>query len=199
MDTNSIRTATPADLRFILALQRNFSNQIGYIPAGPTLREIDRGRVAIGELNATEAGMLLWQPALTSQPTTAAIIQAAVRMDAQRQALGLTLVNTIAQQAAAAGTTILQAWCRSDLESNLFWAAAGFSKIATREGGKGRNHPMILWRLPLLETADLRAMPIDKKPRGPGGQFSRETQAIILTEVASQTHDPTHPMSSASA
>lgn len=184
MDSRTIRIANQADLKFVLDLQRKFSNQIGYLPAGPTNRELERGRILVGELNATEAGMLLWQPQFVGQPKTAGIIQAAVAMDAQKRYLGLRLVSEVIDTATKNGSTILQAWCRSDLESNAFWQALGFLTVATRPGGTSKGKPHLLWRLALNQTANLYQLPNDKYSRGPGGKFSRQAQATIPELVA---------------
>jgi N-acetylglutamate synthase-like GNAT family acetyltransferase len=168
-----IRQATAADLLFVRDLQRRFTNQIGFLPTEATQRELARGRIMIGTLNDAEAGFLYTLPALASQPTTTAIIQTAVRMDAQRQLLGLTMINAIASAATAAGQTILQAWCKANLEANHFWQAAGFKAIATRPGGNRKHIPHILWRLALDDSAELTILPADKYNRLPGGRFAK--------------------------
>lgn len=178
-----IRKAKATDLLFIRDLQRRFTNQIGFLPTQATQRELERGRILIGTLNDDEAGFLYTLPRLTSQPTTTAIIQTAVRMDAQRQLLGLQMITQIAHAAAAAGQTILQAWCKANLEANHFWQAAGFKPIAIRPGGNGKQVPHILWRLPLQDTADLTILPADKYNRQPGGRFARRERQTIEPDL----------------
>ena len=168
-----IRLATPKDLLFIRDLQRRFTNQIGFIPSAGVERELNRGRILLGAINNQEAGFLLTIPHLTSQPCTTAIIQTAVRLDAQRLSLGSELVNTLARTARDQGNTILQAWCKANLEANLFWQAQGFTAVATRNGGNGKHVPHILWRQPLTPTADLSTLPIEQYNRSPGGRFAR--------------------------
>jgi len=178
-----IRTATQADLLFIRDLQRRFSNQIGFFPPAATQREIEWGHVFHAGLNEDDAGFLLVQPALGGQRTTAAIIQAAVRMDAQRQKIGLALVEAIASKAQAAGSTILQCFCRQDLEANLFWQAAGFDAIATRRGGNAHGENLILWRKPLRNGVNAAFLPPVSKNRGPGGKFTTAANATPLLAV----------------
>ena len=153
-----IRQATAADLLFVRDLQRRFTNQIGFLPTEATQRELARGRIMIGTLNDAEAGFLYTLPALAS---------------AQRQLLGLTMINAIASAATAAGQTILQAWCKANLEANHFWQAAGFKAIATRPGGNRKHIPHILWRLALDDSAELTILPADKYNRLPGGRFAK--------------------------
>lgn len=178
-----IRVATAADLRFVRDLQLRFSNQIGFIPPTATQREIEWGHVFHAALNDDDAGFLLVQPALSGQRTTAAIIQAAVRMDAQRQKIGLALVAAIAAKAQAAGSTILQCFCRADLEANLFWKAAGFEAVATRRGGNKHDQNCTLWRKPLRKGVNTAfPLPVSKN-RGPGGKFTSQANATPLLAV----------------
>ena len=176
-----IRAATPADLLFIRDLQRKFHNEIGFIPNAATARELEAGNVAIGELNADDAGFLLIRPRLAAQPTTAAIIQAAVHTDAQRRSVGLALINAAEQAARLNGSTILQATCRSNLEANLFWRAAGFTAIATRPASKTYRQPLIIYRVALVDGTNLRIIPPDRKPRGPGGHWVKVGTEVLPT------------------
>ena len=178
METPAVRIAQPSDLRFVRSLARTFTNQIGFIPDAATERELHRRNILLGELNNAEAGFLLTLPTLASQPTTAAIIQTAVHLDAQRNAVGLALVAEAAATAKANGALILQAWCRSDLEANDFWRAAGFAAIAARPGGNAHAQNHTLWRLALHENADLRALPRDQYARAPGGKFTTREKAV---------------------
>jgi N-acetylglutamate synthase-like GNAT family acetyltransferase len=178
-----IRTATQADYRFVKDLQNKHRNEIGFIPPGATQREIEWGHVLFAEENADDAGFLLVQPALGGQRTTAAIIQAAVRMDARRMKIGLALVAAIAAKAKAAGSTILQCWCRTDLDANAFWNAAGFQHIATRNGGTIKNIPCRLWRLPLDIPADALSILPDNGRNGPGGRFQQRVERLPLFDA----------------
>ena len=175
-----ITVATPADLLFIRDLQRRFSNQIGFFPTVATERELERGNVLTGTLNDDNAGFLLIRPALSCQPTTATIIQAAVRMDAQRWGVGLALVEQAASAAIARGQTILQASCRQSLEANLFWPAAGFVAVATRQGGNAHAEQIIIWRKPLVQGVNLANLHVDAYARAPGGKFTTKDRASIL-------------------
>ena len=179
-----IRRATTADLRFIRDLQRRFTNQIGFFPSAATERELERGNILHGSLNDDDAGFLLIRPALSCQPTTATIIQAAVRMDAQRQAVGLALVKQAATDALVHGSTILQASCRASLNANLFWPAAGFHAIATRRGGNAHAETIIIWRKALVDGIDLTNLHVDAYARAPGGKFTTKERTSILVRIS---------------
>jgi len=178
-----IRTATQADYAFIKDIQNKHRDEIGFIPPGATQREIEWGHILFAEENDDDAGFLLVQPTLGGQRTTAAIIQAAVRMDARRMKIGLALVAAIAAKAKSAGSTILQCWCRNDLDANMFWHAAGFHHIATRKGGTIKGIPCALWRLPLNIPADaLSILPAEGR-NGPGGRFQRRVKRLPLFDA----------------
>ena len=175
-NTTHVHTATAADLLLIRNLQNKHREELGWIPPAATQREIEWGHVLTGQINEDNVGFLLVQPTLGGQHTTAAIIQACVRMDARRRAVGLDLVKAVARKAAAAGSTILQCWCRQDLESNLFWDELGFQAISKRRGGQARGIPHILWRKPLNRDADVFELPTDRTARGAGGIPLHRTQ-----------------------
>jgi N-acetylglutamate synthase-like GNAT family acetyltransferase len=169
----TIRPATLTDRLYVKHLQRRFTNQIGFLPTQATEREIARGRFLLGELNHDDAGFLFLHPCLATQPTTAAIIQAAVQMDAQRHAVGTALVAQAAAQAAANGSTILQATCLESLDANLFWRDCGFIEVARKQGGTARGKQTIIWRLPLTPTAELFKLPTSLYTRAPGGKWCK--------------------------
>jgi N-acetylglutamate synthase-like GNAT family acetyltransferase len=169
-----IRAATTADLALIRDLQKKFTNQIGYIPPIATERELEAGNVHCGILNGHDAGFLLIQPHMKCQPTTAAIIQAAVYMDARRQHVGLALVTRACDDARHRGCGIIQAQCREDLEANAFWLAAGFEAIASKPGGDALGKKLIIYRQPLYPGIDITQLAIPTRPHGPGGKFCRK-------------------------
>jgi N-acetylglutamate synthase-like GNAT family acetyltransferase len=175
-----IRIAKPSDFYFIRDLQKKYTGQIGFLPNQATERELERENFLHGSLNADDAGFLFVVPSLSYQPEIAAIIQAAVRMDAQRQAVGLALVEQTAILASARGQTMLQACCRSDLDSNLFWNAAGFTAIGTKPGGTQRGKDLIVWRRRLTPFADLTAVAKEQFLRGPGGKFTSREKATSI-------------------
>lgn len=179
-----IQIAQAKDLRFIRDLQRKYTGSIGFIPSAATERELHRGNVLHGSLNADDAGFLLIHPNLAYQTNVAVIVQAAVRMDAQRQAVGLELVKRAASMAHDRGQTVLQASCREDLASNLFWAAADFKAIGTKPGGLERDQRLIIWRKALIEGIDLESIAEEHYTRGPGGRFTSAEKATHIKLLA---------------
>jgi len=178
-----IRTADTDDLGFIRDLQRRFARAIGYIPPAATAREVEWGHVFHANLNDDDAGFLLMQPALSGQRTTAAIIQAAVRMDAQRQHVGLALVEHVVAKAKRAGSTIVQAVCREDLEAVHFWEAAGFRAVAMKPGGLSEGKNVIIFRRAIYVGADLSGLYVPAIRRGPAGKFCKAEDEPRVTLV----------------
>lgn len=175
---SNVRIATPADLSFVKHLQKRFSNQLGFLPTAAIEWYLSAGRVTLVLENQEPAGYLLGRRRLRCLPAVVPITQAAVCFDAQRRAHGVELVNAAAAAAAADGRTMLQAWCRSDLEANDFWAAVGFTAIALRRPPTSRGLPLILWRRPLSTAAFPSLLHL---PTAAGHQARRTSHIRLLT------------------
>ena len=137
-------------LPFVAALQARHSAAVGFLPIVAINSYLERRQVIFGFENDDPAGYVLWRPSLRTQPHVASIVQAAVCLDAQRRGVGLAAVDALIGLRREAGTRIVQAWCAEDLEANEFWAASGFERIASAEGGRQRGRVMILWRRPIV-------------------------------------------------
>jgi len=171
------------DVEFIKKLQRVFCEEVGFIPTSKIIDSLEKNKVLTGDLNSQEAGFLLFEPFLFCQPTTAIIVQAAVNMEAQRQLVGLTLVENLCEKLKADGREIIQASCLENLEANDFWRAAGFTAVARRPGGKKRKKDVIIWRKQLCVFGNLTNLPISRKPRGPSGKFVTPENAASYTLI----------------
>jgi hypothetical protein len=159
------------DLKFIISLQKKFSNQIGFVPQPAIERYLASGLILRGDLNDQEAGYLLVRETPCQQPGCFSIVQAAVRLDAQRHSLGLKLVQTAEENALFSAGKMIQAACREDLEANRFWQASGFSLIAWRPGGKARAQRVLLWRKQLESSAQLNEFATPRYNLGANGRF----------------------------
>jgi N-acetylglutamate synthase-like GNAT family acetyltransferase len=147
----AMRIARPADLNFVAALQKKFAAALGFLPLQALAAYIDIGRVTLAQENGDAAGYLLGRTHLKCQPHVMPLVQTAICMDAQRREHGRSLVEAAAAEATLHGRSILQAWCRVDLEANEFWRCCGFEPIAIRRPETARGLPLILWRRPLDE------------------------------------------------
>jgi N-acetylglutamate synthase-like GNAT family acetyltransferase len=169
----TIRTATDQDLRFVLHLQRKFSNEVGFVPSAGIERYIDWRCVQMATENGEPAGYVLCRPPSAREPHLAKIIQTAVSFDARRQAHGLALIDRACRTAVVAGATIVQACVRRDLDANAFFLAAGFTAVVVRSAPTARAEDHIIWRRPLLPVAArlFTEIPRPYRSQGPGGRF----------------------------
>lgn len=169
----TLTRSTTSDSLYVLDLSRKFSNQLGFIPREGLETYCAMGRVLIGRENDAPAGYLLGRNALRWQPLMRPIYQAAVQMDAQRRALGLTLIAQVEAEARAAGQLAIQACCRVGLDANEFWKAAGFQPICYMDPGNARKRHVICWRKALTKKIPLWFVGF---PRLAGWKSKRVTQ-----------------------
>jgi len=176
-----LRTAVASDLTFVTSLQRKFSNQLGFLPTTAVDELIGKSRVLLGLENGEPAGYLIARPRLRCQPATAPIVQAAVCMDLRRRSLGMRMVEAVCQDAWVDGRSVVQCWCREDLEACDFWAACGFQPIADRHPNNARNKRMILYRRPLpgCDDATLTAVPRNAGWKGATIPTERPSQLML--------------------
>lgn len=142
----TIKTASSADLQFVVALQKKWTNNLGFLPRQALEWYLENRRVTLAVENDDDAGYLLGRDHFRWQPLLRPITQAAVCMDAQRRSLGLTLVAEVVEQARAAGQIGVQAMCASDIDAVHFWEAAGFIKIGTLKAANRRGREMHCYR-----------------------------------------------------
>lgn len=174
----AVRRATAADLSFVLSLQKRWSNQLGFLPTAAVAAYVANGDVLLCQDNGEPSGYLLSPRRLRCLPSTAPLIQTAVCLDAQRRRNALHLVELTAARAIDDGCSMLQAWCRADIDATAFWTAAGFTAVAQRRTGNARRQPMILFRRRL--TANVHASPLHLPPRS-GSRGSLTANARLLT------------------
>ena len=193
-DADGPRTATERDDDYIKDLSRKFTNEIGFLADQARSWYVENGLVSMASENGNPAGYVLWKPNIENVQGCAAVFQAAVQMDAQRRSHGLSVLRHASAEMARAGCNLVQAWCRSELESNQFWQAAGFTPIAVRSGGRQRATPHILWRKALGLRADLWRPPSMRR-RGRAGlpcmltsQQSAEMVASVTKESLCRTY-----------
>lgn len=143
------------DIAYCVHLAKNFTDQIGFLPTSALTHYAALGGVIKAQENGDDAGYIAGTTSKADMPRVAQIYQAAVQMDAQRRAIGLALVATFETKASLAGAHGVQLWCATDLESNEFWRAAGYTTVATRRGGRRRGRDHILWKKAIASTFDL--------------------------------------------
>lgn len=188
-DQPRLRIATTADTSFVLALQKRFSNQLGFLPRAAIEWYVTNGRVQICQDNGQHAGYLLGRPTLRCLPNVQPLTQTAVDMTAQRRGLGLLLIEHAAAEAHAAGRSLLQAWCRVDLEANEFWRAAGFTAVGIRRPTNARAQPLILWRRPVSVDGQQRLLHL---PTSAGWRATANEPRRLLSTADRRRHALLH-------
>lgn len=141
-----LRVATAEDEKFVIHLQKQHSEALGFLPREAVKTYIAAGRVLLGQENDCQAGYILGRPKMRYDPRIAPITQCAVSMDLKRRHLGLGMVDAWATAAFLDGKKCVQCWCADDLDASLFWPAAGFTAIARRWPKNTRARSLTLWR-----------------------------------------------------
>lgn len=165
----------PENLDFVQKLGLDNAFSLGFLPRPALQGYAALGSIIVARENGEPAGFLVHRPKLSLDPRVTGIMQVCVVNDARRLDIATSLVKLAAEDAAYAGTTILQGWCATDLESNEFWKAIGFQAVGQRPGGLAklkRRRYHTLWRIALEPSADIHAVAKDPR-RGPGGLFIR--------------------------
>jgi N-acetylglutamate synthase-like GNAT family acetyltransferase len=134
VDPGDIRRATPADLAYVVALQKRNHEALGFIPRAALAEKIDRGQILLASENGDPAGFLHHGSLAVPEVR---IFQAAIQYDARRRHHGLALVDTMVRRATDAGANGLSLRCLDFLDANDFWTAAGFGLIGTEPGARG--------------------------------------------------------------
>ena len=132
--TSLLRAATPADLAYVVSLQKRNHEALGFIPRAALAEKIDLGRIWLAAENGDPAGYLHHGSLAVPEVR---IFQAAVQYDARRRHLGLALVADLVARARAAGARGVSLRCLDFLDANDFWLAAGFRRLATEPGARG--------------------------------------------------------------
>ena len=126
--------ATPADLAYVVALQKRNHEALGFIPRAALAEKVDLGRIWLATENGEPAGYL--HHGSLARPEVR-IFQAAVQYDARRRHVGLSLVADLLARARSAGAGGVSLRCLDFLDANDFWTAAGFTLLGTEPGARG--------------------------------------------------------------
>jgi GNAT superfamily N-acetyltransferase len=133
-----VRTSVEADLIFIDKIQKENSYAIGFIPQTYFEKAVYGGiknsPVFICEKNNDPVGYIYMTPGKGTH-TYCRIQQIAVREDARRLDYGSALIAVVKDFCETFQRTGARLRCRTDLESNNFWKALGFSQYGLWEKG----------------------------------------------------------------
>src|SRR4051794_2286503 len=143
--------AAPADLPYVVHLQKRHADALGFLPRAALAEKIGRGQVWLSLENGEPAGFLHHGSLAVPEVR---IFQAAVQYDARRRHLGLALVQSLAASAGGGGARGISVRCLAFPDPNRFWGAGGFPVAEPGPGGKG--------------TANFWGKPIAPAPAEPG-------------------------------
>jgi GNAT superfamily N-acetyltransferase len=157
-DDLTVRTATEQDKLFIDKLQKDNSYAVGFIQETVWDKYVFGGErnfvVFICEKNNDMVGYVLLTPGRKAY-SYAKVQQVAVREDARRLDYGSALISVVKDFCNTFDRMGVTLRCRTDLQSNNFWKALGFSLYGVWEKGKV-NHvgfkasaDINLWRIDL--------------------------------------------------
>ncbi len=132
--SDRIVCATPADLAYVVDLQKRNSEAIGFLSRVALQEKIERKQVHLALENDAPAGFL--HHGSLARPEVR-IFQAAIQYDARRRHHGMMLVQDLIDRATKAGAQGISLRCLDYLDANDFWTVAGFEHIGTEPGGKG--------------------------------------------------------------
>jgi N-acetylglutamate synthase-like GNAT family acetyltransferase len=126
--------ATPADLAYVVALQKRNGEAVGFIPRAALQEKIERRQILLVRENGDPAGFL--HHGSLAKPEVR-LFQAAIQYDARRRHHGLALVDMMMRRATEAGAKAVSLRCLDFLDANDFWTAAGFRLLGAEPGARG--------------------------------------------------------------
>lgn len=144
--TPFIRTATVADLHFIVHLQKKYTNELGFLPTAALVEWLEASAITIVEENGDPAGYVLARRRVNSARWCRPLTQVAICLDARRRHLGAALLDSVAAQAQNELLEGLQCWVAADIEAVDFFTSQGFQITATRAPDNARRRPLHLMR-----------------------------------------------------
>lgn len=126
--------ARPADLAFVVQLQKAYAAALGFLPRQALRQKIGRGQVLLAGVAGKRAGFL-YHGSLARPEVR--VFQVAVIPSARGKGVGRALVQRLLGRATTAEARGVSLRCLWYLDANRFWRAAGFSLHAAEPGAKG--------------------------------------------------------------
>lgn len=145
--TPHIRIANARDLAYVVDLQRQWSNALGWLPRCAHKRYINAQRVLIATFNGQRAGfcnMIISKKGLLRLP------QIAISTELLRQGVGSSLMDSLTGIATASRCSAIRLTTRADLDANLFWPTTGFEMTLMTYPDNARRQPLLEWTQSLM-------------------------------------------------
>ena len=143
--TNSAHVAlgVPSDLKYVRDLQKQWSNNLGFLPSAALRRYLQNEHVLLVKENNQNAGYLLWD--YTKRDNIIKITQVAIEPELLRIGIGTLVMKYLESRATASSCTVLRLKTRFDLEANLVWPTLGWKITATFHPENARHIPIHEW------------------------------------------------------
>jgi len=140
---SSVRFAdSKLDLAYVVDLQRQWSNALGWLPRCAHERYIAAQRVLIAIHNGQRAGyanMIISRKGLLRLP------QIAISQELLRNGIGSSLMASLTELASRHGCAAIRLTSRADLPANEFWPTTGFDLTMTTYPDNARRQPLLEW------------------------------------------------------
>lgn len=148
----SIRYGKPTDLPYLIHLQKQWSQNVGFLPSSAFKRYLSTNQVLLVNEGGLEAGYLIWT---FRHDGLVRIPQVAISPELLRTTLGSRIMNSITRSARSHSCSIIRLTSRSDLAANKFWPLFGFTPTAVIARPTTRGLPLIEWTLQLTDAATI--------------------------------------------
>lgn len=137
----TIRQALPADLPYVMALQRANRESVGALPTPALQERIDLGTFALASINGDPVGYLLYD---LRRDGILRIPQACIQYDARRRTYGEQLWLWVLNRHGP-GVREARLRCAADVDANVFWRDLGFTCLRVVKGGARRGRLINVW------------------------------------------------------
>jgi len=151
-DLGIVRYAKLEDVPYVISLSKKETNSLGFIPkmayesaitgikTGDRWSNVCNDKLFVIECNKDLVGFCLASFGIPNAISKKGkIAQICLQTDARKFLRGRLLLDHVVDYGKTQGTFAFSAGCADDLESNLFWGAMGWIKIATRQGISHKN------------------------------------------------------------
>ena len=151
-DLGNVKQAVLEDIPYVISLSKKENNSLGFIPkmayeaaitgikTGERWSNVCNDKLFVIECNGDLVGFCLASFGIPNAISKKGkIAQICLQTDARKFLRGRKLLDTVVEYGYTQGTLAFSAGCADDLESNLFWQAMGWVKIAQRYGISHKN------------------------------------------------------------
>lgn len=157
---HQVEIATNESLKFVEHLQRQWSNEVGFLPRSALKRYVQGGNVLLVRENQQYAGYLLWQ--LTKKGLLR-VVQLAVEPELLRGRMGSDIMTYIEDAARRGSCSIVRLQTRIDIDANMFFNEIGYKTTAIFQRPTTRKRPLIEWTKTLTDVAELTDALVGRK------------------------------------